>query len=188
MVDPDTRLMLDFVRGEPSAFRELVRRNQDMVFKLAYRYLVDHAEAEDIVQEVFLKVHGAARGYQPTARFTTWVYRITVNLCLNRLRSSRLRRSVSLEAVGEEEDFSVEVAAAEPETASGRLEREELEQKVHEAMVSLPDSQRTAVLLRRTSELSYEQIAEVMETTVPAVKSLLARARQTLKSRLAKYL
>ena len=188
MVDPDTRLMLDFVHGDPAAFPALVRRNQDMIFKLAYRYLSDHAEAEDVAQEVFLKVHGAVGAYQPTAKFGTWVYRITVNLCLNRLRANRLRRSVSLESGGEGEEFSVDPAAPAGEAASGRLEREEFERKVREAMADLPDSQRTAVLLRRFDELSYEEIAEVMDTSIPAVKSLLARARQSLKSRLTRYL
>jgi len=181
--------MLDFVQGDPSAFPTLVRRNQEMVFKLAYRYLTNHAEAEDVAQEVFLKVHGAVGNYQPTAKFGTWVYRITVNLCLNRLRASRLRRSISLESAGEgEEEFSVDPAAPTGEAASSRLEREEFERKVREAMAELPDGQRTAVLLRRFNELSYDEIAEVMETSVPAVKSLLARARQSLKARLTKYL
>ena len=79
-------------------------------------------------------------------------------------------------------------AAPTGEAASGRLEREEFERKVREAMADLPDSQRTAVLLRRFDELSYEEIAEVMDTSIPAVKSLLARARQSLKSRLTRYL
>ncbi|HUU42807.1 MAG TPA: sigma-70 family RNA polymerase sigma factor [Planctomycetota bacterium] len=187
MVDPDTQLMLQFTRGDLLAFRKLVRRNEGIVLNLAYRYLSDHAEAEDVVQEVFLKVYGAAESYQPRAKFTTWVYRITVNVCLNRLRAARTRRGVPLDASDEDEP-TLELAEAGAEAPSARLEREELETKVREAMAKLPGAQRTAVLLRRFDELSYEQIAEVMETTVAAVKSLLARARQTLKALLHKHL
>ena len=140
------------------------------------------------VQDVFIKVHGAAATYQPTAKFTTWVYRITVNVCLNRLRARRTRQSVSLDATADGEQAAGEVIASGSEAPSARLEREELEGRVREAMERLPESQRTAVLLRRFDELSYEEIAQVMETTVPAVKSLLARARHTLKSLLSKYL
>ena len=188
MRDVDTQLMLDFCAGSRPAFAGLVRRNQGIIFNLACRYLGDRAEGEDVVQEVFIRVHGAAGKYKPTAKFTTWVYRITVNVCLNRLRARRTRQEMSLDASGLEEGATAGIAADRTEAPSARLEHEELEAKVREAMTTLPDSQRTAVLLRRFDELSYEQIAEVMETTVPAVKSLLARARQTLKSYLSKYL
>jgi RNA polymerase sigma-70 factor, ECF subfamily len=188
-VDPDTKLMLDFCAGDLEAFRRLVERNQAVVFKLAARYLGDAAEAEDVAQDVFLRVHGAARDYQPSAKFTTWVYRITVNVCLNRLRSAKARPAMSLEAGGEGlGEGAFDVASTDVETPSSRLERRELESKIREALDALPEAQRAAVLLRRFDELSYEQIAEVMETTVPAVKSLLSRARQSLKSSLSKYL
>jgi len=188
MPDLDTQLMLEFRAGRQTAFGELVRRNQGIVFNLACRYLGDATEGEDVVQEVFIRVYGAASGYEPTAKFTTWVYRITVNVCLNRLRARRTRQSVSLDGAGREEGATGEIAADRTEAPSARLEREELEAKVREAMEALPASQRTAVLLRRFNELSYQEIAQVMETTVPAVKSLLARARQTLKSLLSKHL
>jgi len=188
MVDPDTRLMVDFTRGNLGAFRDLVRRNQGIVLNLAYRYLADHAEAEDVVQEVFLKVYAAADSYEPRAKFTTWVYRITVNVCLNRIRARRTRRGVSLDAASTDDESTVAFAEPHAEAPSARLEREELETKVREAMATLPETQRTAVLLRRFDELSYEEIAQVMETSVAAVKSLLARARHTLKAMLEKYL
>ena len=188
-VDPDTKLMLDFCAGDLAAFRRLVERNQAVVFKLAARYLGDAVEAEDVAQDVFLRVHGAARDYRPSAKFTTWVYRITVNVCLNRLRSAKARPTVSLEAGNEDlGEGAIDVASTDAETPSSRLEHRELESKIREALDALPEPQRAAVLLRRFDELSYEQIAEVMETTVPAVKSLLSRARRSLKSSLSKYL
>jgi RNA polymerase sigma-70 factor (ECF subfamily) len=188
MVDPDTRLMLGFCAGDEGAFERLVQRNQGIVLNLAWRYLSDHAEAEDVVQDVFLKVYGASSSYEATAKFTTWVYRITVNTCLNRLRARKTRRSVPIEPITDDEESAPVLAEAHSEHPSAGLEREELEEKVREAMTRLPEAQRTAVLLRRFDELSYEEIAEVMETTVAAVKSLLARARSTLKDLLSKYL
>lgn len=187
MHDPDTQLMLRFQKGDLNAFRSLIVRNQRIVLNLAHKYLANRADAEDVVQDVFLKVYQAGKTYEPTAKFTTWVYRITVNVCLNRIRSARTRQAVSLDAPGEE-DRSMDVPDNPAETVGQKLEREELEAKVREAMEALPDTQRTAVLLRRFQELSYEEIAQAMETTVPAVKSLLARARQRLKELLDKYL
>lgn len=188
MLDADTKLMLNFCKGDLAAFKRLVERNQRIVFNLAFRYLGDAADAEDVVQDVFIRVHGAADSYKPTAKFTTWVYRITVNVCLNRLRAGRSRKAVSLDSAGSDKESSMDLPARESTSASAGLEREELEAVVRQAMAKLPESQRTAVLLRRFDELSYEEIAAVMETTVAAVKSLLARARQTLKSLLGPYL
>jgi RNA polymerase sigma-70 factor (ECF subfamily) len=188
MVDPDTQLMLAFCDGDETAFERLVRRNQGIVLNLAWRYLADHAEAEDVVQDVFLKVYNAADSYQPTAKFTTWLYRITVNTSLNRLRSRRTRQAVSIDGVAEGDDGSLGLPEPDTQPPSAQMEREELETKVREAMARLPENQRTAVLLRRFDALSYEEIAEVMATTPAAVKSLLARARSTLKDLLSKHL
>ncbi len=188
-VDPDTRLMLDFCAGDASAFRRLVERNHVVVYRLAIRYLNDPAEAEDAAQDVFIRVNGSASDYRPTAKFTTWVYRITVNVCLNRLRAAKARPALSLDTAAEEGgERTFDVAADPALTPSARIEREELETKIRESLAALPDAQRTAVLLRRFDDLSYEEIAEVMDTTVPAVKSLLSRARVTLKSLLHRYL
>lgn len=188
-IDPDAMLMRDFRSGDAGAFRRLLDRNGVVVYKLAFRYLGNSADAEDVVQEVFLRVYKAARDYEPTAKFSTWVYRITVNVCLNRLRASRARPTVSLDpAVLFDDPGATGPTGGRQPAPSARLEREELEERIRRALASLPETQRTAVLLRRFNEMSYEEIAEVMETTVPAVKSLLARARQTLKSLLIKHL
>ncbi len=188
-VDPDTRLMLDFCAGDPSAFRRLVERNQAIVYRLAVRYLNDPAEAEDATQDVFIRVSGSVADYRPSAKFTTWVYRITVNVCLNRLRSAKARPALSLDtAVEQGGERAFDVASDPALTPSARLEREELETKIRESLAALPDAQRTAVLLRRFDDLSYEEIAKVMETTVPAVESLLFRARDTLKKTLKPFI
>lgn len=184
--DEDTQLMLEFQEGSREAFGRLVSRNQERVFRLAQRYVGDAAAAEDVTQDVFVRVFNAAEGYKPTARFGTWVYRITVNLSLNALRDSQGRPEVPLEGdsegLGEVEDRTGGVNPGE------KIESEELSEAVSRAVAGLPESQRTVLLLRRYEELSYEEIAEVTGKAPTAVKSLLARARQTLKMALRRHL
>jgi RNA polymerase sigma-70 factor (ECF subfamily) len=184
--DEDTRLMLSFREGSTEAFEQLVNRNQERVFRLAQRYVGEPAWAEDITQDVFIRVFNAAKSYQPTARFSTWVYRITVNLCLNALRDSHGRPEVPLET---DPEGVLEAEETSEMSESGEtLESEELSEAVSRAVASLPDWQRTVLLLRRYEEMSYEEISEVTGKAPTAVKSLLARARQNLKTVLRKYL
>ncbi len=184
--DQDTRLMVAFANGSTDAFERLVRRNQQRIFRLAKRYLVDHARAEDITQEVFVRVFKAAEDYRPTAKFSTWAYRITVNLCLNALRDRKSHGEVALES-GPEGSVPEE-RVAETVNPGEHMESEELSEVIRRAVAALPEMQRTVLLLRRYEELSYEEIAEVTGKAPSAVKSLLARARQNLKSMLGKYL
>ena len=184
--DEDTRLMVAFANGSSEAFERLVRRNQQRIFRLAKRYLVDHARAEDITQEVFVRVFKAAEGYQPTAKFNTWAYRITVNLCLNALRDEKTHGEVALESGP---DGSVpDQMVAETVNPGEDMASQELSEVIGRAVAALPETQRTVLLLRRYEELSYEEIAEVTGKAPSAVKSLLSRARQNLKSLLGKYL
>ena len=180
--------MLAFSGGSVGAFERLVRRNQERVFKLAQRYLKDPARAEDITQDVFIRVFHAAETYRPTAKFTTWVYRITVNLCLNALRDRKSRPEVAFESGSDESGGGYENIISETVNPAQQLEVEELSQAISRALETLPEGQRTVILLRRYDELSYEEIAEVTGNTPAAVKSLLSRARQNLKSLLRKHL
>ncbi len=188
--DEDTQLMVAFSGGSVGAFERLVRRNQERIFRLAQRYLRDPARAEDITQDVFIRVFHAAETYRPTAKFTTWVYRITVNLCLNALRDRRSRPEVAFESGSDESGGGggYENIISETVNPAQQLEVEELSQAINRALETLPEGQRTVVLLRRYDELSYEEIAEVTGNTPAAVKSLLSRARQNLKSLLRKHL
>lgn len=184
--DEDTRLMVAFGDGSQRAFERLVRRNQSRIFRLAKRYLGDHAWAEDITQDVFVRVFNAAENYQPTAKFSTWAYRITVNLCLNALRDRKGHGEVALDG-GADGNLSEELEAESVHPSEG-MEAEELSEAVSEALSALPESQRSVLVLRRYEDLSYDEIAEVTGKPATAVKSLLARARQNLKSLLGKYL
>ncbi len=169
--------MLRFQAGDEAAFDELVRRHQKAVLNVAWRYCGDRALAEDLAQEVFVKVWRARKAYQPSARFSTWLYRIAVNRCLNEIRSRPKRASLPVEETLEEP------AGARPHDDLGRMETRDA---VRRAVDGLPANQRMAVILSRFHELPYEEIAEAMSVSLEAVKSLLFRARENLKEALEK--
>jgi len=173
-VDDDARLMLSFQQGNVHDFERLIERHHQSVISLAYRFLNDRAAAEDVAQDVFLRLFSSADSYKPTASFTTLLYTITRNACYSELRRRRLRPAA---IDGESDDPPAEAAP-------DHLEQAELREAVRAAIASLPHNQRMAVLLRRYEGLSYEQIAAVTGTSVSAVKALLHRARQALKGRL----
>ena len=191
--DPDVQLMLRFQRGDAGAFDELVRRHQRGVVNLTHRYLGDPASADDMAQDVFVRIHNARATYRPEAKFTTWLYRIATNLCLNEIRDrERYRPRPASAAGGEEEEAAgdafgalLDPGASAPPGES--LEREELRRAVIAAVRALPPQQRMAVLLLRWHGQSYQEIAEALDTTVKAVKSLLSRAKENLRQRLERH-
>jgi RNA polymerase sigma-70 factor (ECF subfamily) len=187
--DPDADLMLRVRDGDEKAFAKLVERYQDRVLGLAYRYLAERGSAEDLAQEAFLRVYRAKERYEPTAKFSTWLYRIVVNLCLNEIRYRKGRPAMSLAVVTEtSSNLNVDLAdKSEPEPGK-TLEDEELSIRIREIISGLPESQRIAILLNKFEGLSYQEVAEAMDTTVTAVKSLLTRARVNIKERLVPYL
>lgn len=177
--DPDVALMLRFQRGDATAFDELVSRHQRAVLNIAWRYCADRAIAEDLAQEIFVKVWRARGSYEPSARFSTWLYRIAVNRCLNEIRSRPKGASLPVEETVEERE------GARPDDD---LDRAEVRQAVRRAVDELPPNQRMAVILSRFHELPYEEIAEAMAVSLEAVKSLLFRARENLKIALEKLI
>ena len=152
-----------------------------------YRHIGDEQTAEDLSQEVLNRVYTVRKTYAPGARFRTWLYRIARNLSLNRLRYEAYRETASLDdTAGDETPALRSVIADGREPApSDRLERKELCDRVRAAVLGLPENQRTAVLLLRFEEMSYEQISDAMEITVQATKSLLNRAKENLRRVLA---
>jgi RNA polymerase sigma-70 factor (ECF subfamily) len=162
------------------ALRLLVETHQARVIGTISKMLGSDAEAEDLAQQVFIRVWRSAPRYRPTAKFTTWLFRITRNLVFNELRRKR-----HFADQAEEIPEPTERGDKEPDRV---LMGEELQLAIQDAINRLPDSQRMAIILRRYEEMAYEEIAKVMGTTVPAVKSILFRARAELRERLAKYL
>lgn len=187
--DPDADLMLRVKDGDEKAFAKLVEHYQDRVLGLAYRYLAERGSAEDLAQEAFLRVYKARERYVPTAKFSTWLYRIVVNLCLNEIRYRKGRPAMSLAVVTEtSSNLNVDLAdESEPEPGK-TLEDEELSIRIREIISGLPENQRIAILLNKFEGFSYQEVAEAMDTTVTAVKSLLTRARVNIKERLVPYL
>jgi RNA polymerase sigma-70 factor (ECF subfamily) len=182
--------MLRFQQGERAAFDELVRRNTPRIHALVYRFLGDPGMVEDLTQEVFLRVFRTAHRYQPTAKFTTWLYRIAANLSFNVLRSRKKGTPVSLESMGRSADQEHPRETPDPAAPgpSDDMDAAELRREVARAVASLPDTQRIAIVLNKYEDKSYEEIAEVMDCSTMAVKSLLSRARGNLRRRLRRYL
>jgi RNA polymerase sigma-70 factor, ECF subfamily len=188
--DPDAVLMLRVKRGDRAAFVELVEKYKQPVMNLVYRTLHDEAEAEDLAQNVFLQVYKSARRYESRAKFSTWLFTIARNLCLNEIRRRSRHPADSIEESHAEHDdqprqqFEDKSSVPPPE----KLLHGELAQKIEEALAELPENQRTAILLCRQEELSYEEIAEVLGCSLSATKSLIHRGRETLKEKLKPYL
>ena len=182
----DVRLMRLVSGGDTSAFEQLIERHQSLVAGTVARMLGSSSEVEDIAQQVFIRVWKSARRYVPRAKFTTWLLKITRNLVFNELRRAKRRAHVPLQTEPGAEEFPLKDETNPTPDAS--LLESELQRMIEEAITELPESQRMALILRRYEQLSYEQIADILDLSVPAVKSVLFRARTELRSRLSKYL
>jgi RNA polymerase sigma-70 factor (ECF subfamily) len=189
-LDPDAALMLRVKQGDTAAFTALVEKYKQPVMNLAWRTLRDETEAEDLAQNVFVQAWKSADRYQATAKFSTWLFTIARNLCFNEIRRRIRHPAESLDQTRDdsEEQPLHQVVDKRIAAAPDEMLRSELEAKVDEALTALPENQRTALLLCRQEELSYEEIAEVLGCSLSATKSLIHRARETIKARLKPYL
>ena len=172
--------------GDMAAFEQLVERHQRLVVGTVGRMLGTNSDAEDIAQQVFVRVWKNVRRYEPRAKFTTWLLKITRNLVFNELRRRSRHPAVPLQSETDEEERPLKDENAVSPDAT--LLQQELQQAVDAAIAQLPETQRMAVILRRYEELSYEEIAEALDQSVSAVKSLLFRARTELRESLKRYL
>lgn len=188
--DPDVALMLRVKDGDIAAFEDLVERYKQPVINLLYRTLPDATEAEDLAQNVFIQVYKSAHRYEASARFSTWLFTIARNLCLNEIRRRSRHPAESMDVPHpENEDQPLrQIEDTKQFAAPEALLQDELEAKVEEAIADLPENQRTAILLCRQNDMSYEDISQVLDCSLSATKSLIHRARETLKQRLKPYL
>jgi len=188
--DPDAALMLLVKQGDNTAFALLVDKYKQPIMNLAYRMIRDMTEAEDLAQNVFVQVHKSAARYEVSSKFSTWLFTIARNLCLNEIRRRSRHPAESIDAPYYEQEDQPRQQFEDKKTSSppDSLLHGELEQKVEEALASLPVNQRTAIFLCRQNELSYEEIAEMLGCSLSATKSLIHRGRETLKQKLKPYL
>ncbi len=188
--DPDAALMLRVKQGDTAAFAELVDKYKQPVLSLAYRMLHDATEAEDLAQNAFVQVYKSAHRYEIASKFSTWLFTIARNLSLNEIRRRGRHQAESLDAPHPDHEDQPLHQVQDQKTASPpeALVQGELVQKLEEALSELPENQRTALVLCRQEELSYEDIAAVLGCSLSATKSLIHRARETLKQRLKPYL
>ncbi|HQZ67266.1 MAG TPA: sigma-70 family RNA polymerase sigma factor [Planctomycetaceae bacterium] len=188
--DPDVQLMLKVAAGEGAAFEQLVLRYQDRLVGFFFHLVHDRTAAEDLAQETFLRVYRSRERYEPTARFSTWLFRIAHNLASNQKRGAARRREIPLGNQSAEDDFRPQEQNLAEKSAlmpTRQLDSNEMRDIVRNAIEELSERQRTAVLLHKFEEMSYEEIGEIMGLGVVAVKSLLSRARSKLKEALEKF-
>jgi RNA polymerase sigma-70 factor (ECF subfamily) len=185
---PNEELMVRTAKGDEVAFQTLVERHQRAMLNLICRFIGDPIKSQDLAQEVFLRVWQTAKRYEPKAKFTTWLFRIATNLCLNELKASRRRKwlrffHVDTEGQGSgEEDF----ADGSPSPEDLLLFRER-SREITGALQSLPENQRMALILKRYEGLSYEEIAGILNCSVSAVESLMVRAKRNLQAKLKNF-
>lgn len=174
--------MARIAEGDEYAFQILVTRHQASVLNLIYRFMGDRLKSEDLAQETFLQVWRAAKNYQHKSKFTTWLYRVTVNLCLNEIKSSRRKKWLQFfQNTPESKLPGNETLFDESPNPEDQLLARERTQQISNALQALPESQRIALILRRYDGLSYEEISRVLGCSVSAVESLLVRAKRTLQ-------
>jgi RNA polymerase sigma-70 factor (ECF subfamily) len=190
--DPDVRLMLQVRDGNAAAFEELVLRYQSRVLTLLQNMVHSADRAEELAQDVFLRVYRARHSYVPNAKFCTWLYTIAQNVASNALRARARRHEVNVtgDQRGEYVNKPLDDMAAAPSglMPTRQLAKAELAEVVRQAIDALNERQRMALLLAKFEHMSYSDIAAAMELTVPAVKSLLSRARDNLRVLLEPYM
>lgn len=184
----DLALMARVKLGDMDAFRELVETHQHRVVGTCAKMLGDERDAEDLAQTVFVRVWKNAARYEPTAKFTTWLFTITRNLVFNETRRRQRHPTQSLDAAVDSDDHPQQFADPGVKAPDTTLLDGEMQAAIQRAIEELPEAQRLAVIMRRYDETPYEEIAEVLDLSVPAVKSLLFRARTDLREKLRKYL
>lgn len=183
----DITLMMAVKHGDEEAFQTLVERHQYRIVGTVAKMLGRETDAEDIAQQVFVRVWQSASRYEPGAKFTTWLLTITRNLVFNEMRRRRRSKLVEMQSDEDGERFAQHADPTARSPASFAQDAE-LQSAISDAIGALPEAQRMAVVLRRFEELSYEEIAEILNTSVPSVKSLLFRARTELRERLKTFL
>jgi RNA polymerase sigma-70 factor (ECF subfamily) len=187
--DSDAEIMLRAKAGDQSAFDYLVQKYRRPIVSFMYRMAHNAASAEDLAQEVFLRVYRSRASYEASAKFTTWLYRIATNLAVNHARDTRHERpevTVSLDEPDDESGTTLELPDAAL-TAEQSMVRQERMMAIRSKVEALPEQQRLAVIMHKYQQMDYKQIAEVLKKSESATKSLLFRAYETLREQLKEF-
>lgn len=184
--DYHVRLMMQVKQGDINAFEQIVEIHQGAVIGTVAKMLGGMGDAEDIAQQVFIRVWKSAARYKPSAKFTTWMFTITRNLVFNEMRRRQRKPSVSMDE--REQEYNLLTPDESTSAPDQQVLENELVQAIDSAIQALPEKQRLAVILRRYEDRSYEEIADILGLSLSAVKSLLFRARTQLKENLQPYL
>lgn len=183
----DEQLMKELAAGNHDAFEELLRRYETQVITFCYAFMRNRDSAEDLAQETFLRVFRNAARYMPVAKFTTWLYKIAANLCINELKKGQIRHSRSLdEPAGSDPDGTriIERLANKGDAPLTEAEKHEAQGMIERAIAHLPDDQRTTLVMVEYHHMPYQEIAEILGVTVSAIKMRVKRARETLRETL----
>lgn len=184
----DMELVEAFRAGEEAAFTALVKKYQQHVFNLIFRHSGPRVEAEDLAQEVFLKVYSNLKNFQGRASFRTWLYRIALNVCIDHARRRKLRRMLSLESMSEWAQGRLSLRKASVSSSPhGDMEKRDLQTQLQTALAQLPEEFRQPLVLRDMEGLDYDEIASITGTQLGTVKSRIYRGRQRLRELLAPY-
>jgi len=187
--DPDNQLMQKAGSGNRAAFKELVKKHQGTVTGIIYRYTGNHNEAEDLAQDIFLKIYKAASSYLPRAQFKTWLYKVVANHCLNFFRSQKRKAIITSLDQPLSEDYNPHIQRTDEQKKQPEiiLQQQELQIALKRALSELPERQRMAIILHRFEGLSYKEVATILGASLSAVESLIFRAMNNLKEKLSPY-
>lgn len=187
MAKSDEALMLQLQAGDLRSFDTLVKRWEKPLLNYCYRMVNDITLAEDLRQEVFLRIYRSAKTYRPTAQFSTWLYRIATNLCLDTLAKRRRRKEIPMDTYLESESEGFDDRLVDPsDTPDTVVVKKEIESRVRSALASLPEDLRVVVVLRHYNDMKFHEIATIVERPISTVKSRMAAGMERLSKMLLK--
>ncbi|HEY3999936.1 MAG TPA: sigma-70 family RNA polymerase sigma factor, partial [Candidatus Xenobia bacterium] len=187
--DEDLALIERFKQGDQAAFDSLMRKYQATVHNLIFRFTGDASAVDDLAQEVFLRLYRSVHRFEAQSKFFTYLYRVTLNVCLKERDRSKKRRAVSLDAPRDDQDDKPAREIPDPAgSAEDAFSQRETARIIKAAVMSLPEEQRVAVVLHKYENMAYEEIAATLQLSLPAVKSRLHRAKLALKELLQAHI
>ncbi|NIP29602.1 MAG: sigma-70 family RNA polymerase sigma factor [Candidatus Dadabacteria bacterium] len=184
-MESDIDLILRVQNGDDTAFSEILRRYYNRILNYVYRYTNNRETSEDLTQEIFMRVHRSVKNYRPEAKFSTWLYKIATNLCLTEVATRARKHTSSLDEIQEN------LGSLEDEKSLDQADvryRKEIKEIIFEAMNNLSENERSAIMLCKYEQLSYEEVAQTLDCTVGAVKTYVYRGRMKLIEKLKPYL